>query len=50
MCAIVDRNIFPQNLKALLNLFTDASSMIIRFMLCAKLDANNIVVLVSFWA
>ena len=46
----VDIIILPCNLKALPNLFTDASSTIIRFMLCAKLDANSIVALVSFWA
>ena len=40
----------PQNLKALLSLITDTSCSIIGFMLCAKLDANSIVALVSFWA
>ena len=38
----------PQNLKALL--ITNASSAIIEFMFCAKLDANSIVALVSFLA
>ena len=31
------------NLKTLLNLFTNASSTIIRFMFCTKLDTNSIV-------
>ena len=35
--------------NALLSLFTDMSSIIIRFMLHSKLDVNSIVVLVSFW-
>ena len=50
MCTIVDTNMFLLNLKALLSLFTDTSSTIIGFMLCAKLEANSIVVLVNFWA
>ena len=41
ICTIVDTNMLPQNLKALLSLFTNASSMIIGFMLCAKLNTNS---------
>ena len=37
----------PQSLP---KFFTDVSSIIIGFMLCAKLDTNSIVMLVSFWA
>ena len=45
MCPIVDCiNMLPRNLKALL--ITDMSSTIIRFLLCAKLDTNSIVLLV----
>ena len=47
MFPIVDINMLPQNLKALQSLFTDMSSMIIEFMLCAKLNANSIIALVG---
>ena len=51
VCAIVDVNKLPQNLKALLSLVIDVRRRtIIGFMLCAKLDVNSIAVLVSFWA
>ena len=39
-----------QNLKVLLFSSTQAVAMIIGIILCAKLNANHIVVLVSFWA
>ena len=49
MCTIVDITMLVQNLKVLLSLFADESSTMIIFILYAKLVANSIVVLVSFW-